>query len=155
MQSIQWQCTHFHHLSPKELYEILKLRQKVFVVEQNCAYLDADDKDYIAWHLLAWQENTLLAYARLLPEGASFENCLSIGRVATAHEVRGQGMGRLLMEQAIRTLYELYGYKAIQIAAQSYLLRFYESFGFVSTGHEYLEDDIPHTDMLLKAPIQG
>jgi ElaA protein len=131
----------------------MKLRQKIFVVEQNCAYLDCDDKDYLAWHLLAWQDYLLVAYARLLPEGASFENCLSIGRVVSAQELRGKGVGRQLMRQAIHTIYELYGYKDIKIAAQSYLLRFYESFGFVSTGHEYLEDNIPHTDMLLKAPL--
>ena len=143
-------CSSFQDLSVFDLYDILRLRQAVFVVEQNCPYLDCDDKDQASHHLCIRNEaGQLLAYTRLLPEGLSFPGYVSIGRVLSAPEARGRGIGQLLMTSSIAQCSALFGPKPIKIGAQTYLLRFYESFGFRSTGEEYLEDGIPHTKMLM------
>lgn len=148
---IEFRLKYFKDLTPEELYEVLALRQKVFIVEQNCPYLDADGRDYHSLHLMGFSESgQLSAYTRLLPRGIAYEDYASIGRVVTAPEARGTGAGKQLMEESIRRLRELFGHCAIKIGAQSYLLRFYESFGFRSTGKEYLEDGIPHTEMVMK-----
>jgi ElaA protein len=131
------------------LYAILKLRQEVFIVEQNCPYLDCDGKDLESYHLLCYDtEQNLVAHSRLLPEGISYKGFVSIGRVVSAESVRGKGYGKLLMEESLRQIKLLFGELPIKIGAQSYLLNFYSSFGFVSTGEEYLEDGIPHTNMV-------
>jgi ElaA protein len=93
---------------------------------------------------------SLVAYTRLLPKSVSYEDYASIGRVVNSPKVRGRGVGKILMEESIRQMMRLFPQDAVKIGAQSYLLRFYESLGFVSTGEEYLEDDIPHTSMILK-----
>lgn len=127
----------------------MTLRQEVFVVEQNCPYLDADGKDQKSWHLLGWDEQgRLAAYARILPPGVSYPKYPSIGRVVTAPHSRGKGYGRELMQEASEALYRLFGRCPIKLSAQTYLLQFYESLGFRSTGEAYLEDDIPHTAMV-------
>lgn len=125
-------------------------RQQVFCLEQNCAYLDADGYDESAWHLAAWSpaHQAPLAYARILPPGAKYPEP-SIGRVVTTAPVRGTGMGRELVARAIalsRTLHRGHG---IRISAQSRLERFYETFGFVIASDRYMEDGIPHTEMVL------
>ncbi len=148
---LHFTCVPFSQLSVFELYDILALRQEVFVVEQNCPYLDCDGKDQASWHLSGRDETgKLVAYTRLLPKGVSYEAYCSIGRVVSAPSARGTGAGRILMQKSIDMARQLFDNEAIKIGAQTYLLRFYESFGFVSTGEEYLEDGIPHTKMVLK-----
>ena len=145
-----YKCLPYFALSLDELYETMVLRQSVFVVEQNCPYLDADGRDQRSYHLMGYSEDgNLLAYARLLPPGVSYPDYPSIGRVLNALEMRGKGVGRELMQEAISRCIDLFGNIAIKISAQCYLTSFYESFGFVAEGEEYLEDDIPHIAMIL------
>ncbi len=143
-------CLPFEQLSLTDLYALLALRQEVFIVEQNCPYLDCDGKDQASWHLLG-HENTgqLVCYTRLLPTGVAYPDYPSIGRVVTAPSARSTGAGKLLMTRSIELCRELFGPQVIKIGAQTYLLKFYEGFGFLSTGEEFLEDGIPHTRMVL------
>jgi len=148
---IYYTCLPFEALSGSELYEMLALRQEVFVVEQNCPYLDCDGKDLVSWHLLGRDAGgKLLVYTRLLPMGVSYPAYLSIGRVVSSPSVRGMGAGRDLMRKSIEMTRHLFGNHPIKIGAQTYLLAFYTSLGFQSTGEEYLEDGIPHTKMVLR-----
>jgi len=127
------------------------LRQEVFVVEQNCPYLDADGKDFSSWHLMGHDDDgNLMAYARLLPQGASYENYTSIGRVLTASTHRHKGLGLALMKAALDNMERLFPGEKIKVSAQTYLQKFYENFGFVISGPEYLEDGIPHYPMVKK-----
>lgn len=143
-------CLPFHELSPHTLYEILALRQEVFVVEQHCPYQDCDGKDLQSWHLMGRDETgKLICYTRLLPEGLAYPGFTSIGRVVSAPSARGTGAGKVLMEKSIEMCRKLFGDQPIKIGAQSYLLKFYEGFGFQSTGEDYLEDGIPHTKMVM------
>jgi ElaA protein len=146
-----WTTKPFSALNPEELYALIRLRSQVFVVEQNCVFQDLDGKDQGCYHLMGWVAGTplLAAYARIVPPGLSYPEP-SIGRVVTAPEVRGQGAGKALMEQAIGQVYALFGVQAIKIGAQQYLERFYGSLGFVQTSEMYLEDDIPHIEMVKK-----
>jgi ElaA protein len=150
---LRFSCLPFDALTLRELYEVMVLRQEVFIVEQNCPYLDADGKDLYSWHLLARDaSNQLVAYTRLLPLGVSYPEYVSIGRVVSAPAARRTGAGREVMQRSIEMCRHLFGSESIKIGAQTYLLRFYESFGFRSTGEEYLEDGIPHTKMVLGHP---
>jgi ElaA protein len=139
----------FGDLTHENVYKILQIRAEVFVVEQHCNFLDADgDKDYKAHHL--WYENTngqILAYTRLLPAGVAYAEA-SIGRVLVHSTQRNTGLGIVLMNQSIESLYQLYGVQPIRIGAQLYLQKFYEKFGFVKTSDIYHEDEIPHIKML-------
>lgn len=148
--SITWQCTAFQNLSPDDLYSAMALRQKVFVVEQNCPYLDADGVDQKAHHVFGWREGEgwrrLVAYARIFPPRVKYAEA-SIGRVATHPDVRGTGLGNLLMIEGIRLIEEKHWGSEIRIAAQMYLERFYERFEFRRVTDPYLEDDIWHVDM--------
>ncbi len=144
---IEWRCVPFDKLTPTELYNIMKLRSRIFVVEQNCVFLDADDKDQYSYHLSGWNGNILIAYARLLPPASAF-NQMSIGRVVSAPEYRNTGIGRKLMQRAIEMCCQLFGKGQIKIGAQLYLKRFYGSFGFIQTGEIYLEDGIEHINMI-------
>lgn len=144
-------CLFFDALSPHSLYEILMLRQEVFVVEQNCPYQDCDGKDPQSWHLMGRNAaGKLICYTRLLPKDAAYDGYVSIGRVVTSPSARGAGLGKVLMGESIKMCRQLFGNHAIKIGAQTYLLKFYESLGFISTGEEYLEDGIPHTKMILE-----
>ena len=147
--AINWILRSFAALSTAELYAILQLRNAVFVVEQDCPYQDADGKDQASWHLMGLDGDTLAAYARLLPPGISYEEP-SIGRVVTAPAARGAGAGRELMEQSIQHCFTLFGDRSIRIGAQQYLEKFYTSLGFTSIGEPYLDDGIPHIEMLLQ-----
>ena len=138
----------FVSLTPAELYDIMQLRNEVFVVEQNCVYQDADNKDRHCHHLMIRDGEKLAAYARLLPKGLAYEQ-MSIGRVISSPAYRGTGAGKLLIAEAIKDCRELFGDGEIQIGAQLYLKRFYESFGFVKVSEVYLEDDIEHILMRL------
>lgn len=149
---VNWICKSFNDLTLQELYAILQLRNEVFVVEQNCAYLDVDNKDAAAFHFMGWDDKKLIAYTRLLPPGLSFKNA-AIGRVVTSPAARGTGIGRELMQRSIEQLYMLFGVVPIEIGAQLYLKKFYESLGFIQSGEMYLEDGIEHIEMILETPI--
>jgi ElaA protein len=136
----------FDALSPRALYELLALRQRVFVVEQRCAYLDADGLDTSARHLLGWETDRLVAYARILPEATRFPE-RSIGRVVVAPEARARGLARALMQLAIASIRATDGEVPIALAAQAHLAPFYASLGFLPQGPPYDEDGIPHLDM--------
>lgn len=141
-------CT-FQELQLEELYAFMALRQEVFVVEQDCPYLDADGKDQLGWHVMLFDEKGQLgAYNRLLPPGVSYEKYSSIGRVVSSEHVRGKGYGKAVMERSIQVIKELFPEAAIKISAQTYLLKFYNDLGFQEVGKEYLEDDIPHIGMI-------
>lgn len=139
----------FHELSNSELYEMLQLRAAVFVVEQHCPYQDMDDKDKNCFHLLGYHKGKLVAYARLIPEGVSYENYCSIGRVAVALSMRNKQCGKLLMSHAIDFCKDKFNFY-IKISAQAYLERFYQDLGFITVSSPYLEDDIPHIAMVRK-----
>ncbi|AFL83626.1 putative acyltransferase [Belliella baltica DSM 15883] len=140
----------FHELSINELYDLLRLRSEVFVVEQNCVFLDLDDKDQKCFHLLLYQENGLVAYTRIVPAGLSYEE-VAIGRVVSSPAFRGKGLGRKVMELTLDACYQLFGSCDIRLGAQTYALGFYESLGFKSDGEIYDEDGIEHIEMVRKA----
>lgn len=140
----------FAELSVVELYDILSLRQEVFIVEQNCPYLDTDDKDQEALHL--WKKNAEgrpVVYARLLPEGISYKGYTSLGRVVSSPGARRTNLGKEIMGVALAVMKREWPQWPAKISAQSYLLHFYSAFGFEAIGEPYLEDDIPHQAMIL------
>jgi ElaA protein len=145
---LRWHERAFAELSPAELYAIVVLRERVFVVEQTCAYLDADGADPPSRHL--WAEAgraagapVIHAYLRLVPAGVKFAEA-SLGRIVTAPEARGTGLGRALIARGLAAL----GPGPVRISAQAHLERFYGEFGFRRAGERYLEDGIPHIEML-------
>lgn len=144
---LSWQLKHFKELSPTELYAIMRVRQEVFIVEQNCPYLDADGKDVYCQHLIGMADGEIAAYARIVPPQVSYAEP-SIGRVITTAKYRSGGYGRLLMQKAITETINAFGAVDIRIGAQLYLKKFYEGFGFVQQGEVYDEDGIDHIIML-------
>lgn len=144
---IHWLLKDYSALTTSELYAAMQLRQEIFVVEQNCPYLDADGKDVNAHHLFGYDGNILVAYCRIVKPGISY-NEVSIGRVMVKSSFRKFGYGHLLMQRALEDIISIYGAVPVRIGAQSYLLRFYTAHGFVQVGEEYLEDGIPHRIML-------
>lgn len=142
---IKWILKRFNELSGVEVYQILQLRSEVFVVEQNCVYQDIDDKDSRALHLLGYERDQLIAYARLFKRGDYFEE-MSIGRVVVRADRRRFGFGHELMKQAIKDIQQ-FDVGEIVISAQLYLQKFYEQHGFIAEGESYPEDDIPHIRM--------
>jgi ElaA protein len=145
-----WKTLAFNDLSLQELYDIMVLRQSVFVVEQNCPYLDADGSDQKAFHVLGYDnDGDLVAYSRLLTVGITYTDSISIGRVISSEKVRGEGIGKILMKFSIDEIYRIFGKKKLTISAQCYLIKFYENFGFQIVGESYLEDDIPHIKMVM------
>ncbi|WP_028866215.1 GNAT family N-acetyltransferase [Psychromonas aquimarina] len=147
---ISWQLLPFNKLSTSQLYELIKLRIDVFVVEQTCPYPELDGKDTLdgVQHLLGFNNGELIACARLLPAGISYDN-VSIGRVATKQTARANGLGHQLLSQALQQCELLWPGQSIDIGAQQYLTRFYQSHGFKAVSEMYLEDNIPHIDMRL------
>lgn len=145
--SLQWKIKPFDGLSVNELYDLLQLRNKIFVVEQNCVYLDLDGKDKVALHLFAEFEGKIVAHARLFKAGISFDNA-SIGRVVVDADYRDRKWGHDLMREAIAGIASNFNETKITIGAQLYLKKFYESHGFVQSSEMYLEDDIPHIEMI-------
>ena len=141
-----WKIKSFEDLSTKELYEILKIRQEVFVVEQTCYYLDADGYDEKAVHIWAEKEGQILAYCRAFKPGIKYPDS-SIGRVLTHPSFRNLRLGKILMKIALNTIEARFQDKNIRISAQDYLIKFYSEFGFTATENKYLQDDIPHTEM--------
>ncbi len=147
MDSIVWKCKPFTALSNHELYAIMRLRNEVFVVEQNCVFQDADNKDQESFHLMGYIQDDLAAYARLVPAGVSY-NHISIGRIITSPLFRNIGVGKALMHQSIEHCNQLFSIQTIKIGAQLYLKKFYESFGFKQVDDPYDEDGILHIHML-------
>jgi len=143
---IKFKIKRFNELSLAELYDLLKLRSEVFVVEQNCVYLDVDGKDEKALHLLGIFGEELVAYVRIFKPGDYFEEA-SIGRVLIKQIYRDRKWGYDLMHEAIRVTKAELNQTNITISAQCYLQKFYENVGFVQTSEMYLEDDIPHIEM--------
>ncbi|WP_228853092.1 GNAT family N-acetyltransferase [Aegicerativicinus sediminis] len=137
----------FEELNIHELYEILRLRSEIFVVEQNCVYQDLDRKDQIAYHVLGYYKNKLAAYTRIFDKGQYLDHA-SIGRVVVDQAARSLGLGKKIMVASIDAVKKLYNEDIIIISAQSYLNKFYSDLGFVKIGDEYLEDGIPHTKMI-------
>ena len=144
---LQFKIKRFNELSTSELYKLLHLRSEVFVVEQNCVYQDIDGKDEKALHLLGTVEGKIVAYSRLFKANDYFENA-SIGRVAISEDFRAKKWGHNLMQEAISGIETAFGKQAITISAQLYLKKFYETNGFQQVSEMYLEDDIPHIEML-------
>lgn len=143
-------CKPFASLTAAELYDILNLRNEIFVVEQQCLYLDTDGKDQRAQHLMLYAAGRLAAYARILPAGLSYTEP-SIGRIVSSSAVRGKGYGKQLVRLAIANCIRINGKTAVRISAQAYLVKFYAAFGFAVCGEVYLEDGIPHIEMLRPA----
>lgn len=142
-----WSIKFFNELEPAELYKIIRLRIEVFIIEQNCIFQDLDEKDTKCYHLMAWDQDKLAAYTRLVPPGISYETA-SIGRVVTDSHYRKSGLGRDLMKRSISAVFDIWGEQDITIGAQKYLTTFYTSLGFVQVGDIYLEDDIEHIKMI-------
>lgn len=149
-----WQSKVFTELSLNQLYDVLKLRIDVFVVEQTCYYPDLDseknllDRHPQTLHLLGYQAEQLVAYLRILPKGQSYTNNISIGRVVIANQARGDGLGHKLMSEALSLCQLYYPHEEIKISAQQHLKSYYQSHGFAQISAMYLEDDIPHIAML-------
>lgn len=144
----EWKILSFKDLSTFELYELLKVRQQVFVVEQNCVYLDNDgENDYLSYHVLALENDSIAAYARIIPPKINNNN-VSIGRVLTASNFRGKGYGKRIIATCLEYIDECFLDCNVQISAQLYLLKFYETFGFKKVSDVYLEDGIKHIKMI-------
>lgn len=142
---MMWQLKSFEQLSTQDLYRIYLARVEVFVVEQNCAYPEVDDKDLFALHLFASDADKLIAYCRIF----LLEDGVHIGRVLVSREARGTGLARQLMQQALEICQQQYANQPVCIQAQAYLQQFYQSLGFKPISEIYLEDGIPHLDMRL------
>jgi ElaA protein len=149
MMVVSWQIKHYSELSVNEFHDIIALRIAVFVVEQNCPYQELDGKDKKAYHLIGRNgKGDIIATLRILPAGVSY-NEASIGRVVTSEAARGQGSGHQLMKEAHRFVQEEFGDSTpVRLSAQTHLTSYYEKHGYRDTGKHYLEDGIPHTEML-------
>jgi len=147
---INFRWARMEDLDGAQFHQIIAAREAVFIVEQNCPYQDADDLDALSWHLIASAGAELAAYLRIVDPGYKYPEP-SIGRVITPKSFRGRGLGQQLMAEAIAGAQRYYPGQAIRISGQSYLLDFYGSLGFKTVGEEYLEDDIPHFEMLRQA----
>lgn len=139
----------FGELQVEELYKLLQLRSDIFVVEQDCIFLDPDDRDQEALHVLGWEGTELVGYARIFGPGDYFEQA-SIGRVAVKKTFRGRGLGIQVMQASINAVKERFGREEITLSAQKYLETFYRDLGFKREGEDYLEDGIPHVRMVLE-----
>jgi ElaA protein len=144
---LQWQFSSYGALSLQQLYALLQLRTEVFVVEQNCVFQDMDGADDKAMHLLGTQDDKLAAYARCFNAGVKFKEA-SIGRVITHSSLRGTGAGHALMQQALGSMKIVWGVQPIRIGAQARLEKFYQQHGFTAASVPYIEDGIPHIEML-------
>ncbi|MFT3918158.1 GNAT family N-acetyltransferase [Cloacibacterium sp.] len=149
MNNVTWKIKNFEDLSIKELYKILKVRQEVFIVEQTCYYLDADGYDDKALHIWAETNGEIAAYCRIFSQGIKYPET-SIGRVLTNTKYRNLKLGKTLINIALQAIGTHFKTSECRISAQDYLLEFYKSFSFEDTGKKYLEDDMPHTEMVRK-----
>ncbi|MFS0675014.1 GNAT family N-acetyltransferase [Ornithinibacillus sp. 179-J 7C1 HS] len=147
---MEWHLKSFQELTNNELYEILKARTDIFVVEQDCPYPELDNCDQESLHYFLTVDGELAAYIRLLPKGLKYEDYVAIGRVMVVKKYRSYGYARQIMEKGIHYIHEEWKENKIKIQAQVYLRNFYGSFGFEQISNEYLEDGIPHIDMVLE-----
>ncbi len=145
---MNWEITAFNHFTTHALYAALRLRQEVFVLEQNCVYLDLDGLDQSSEHLLGWEGGELLAYLRCLPPRLSYPQS-SIGRIVVSPAARGHDLGRELVKKGIAHNLKTWPTTDIRIGAQAYLETFYTQLGFVTDGEPYIEDGIEHIHMNL------
>lgn len=139
----------FNELTVEELYKILRVRNEVFVVEQTCIYQDCDNKDYNSYHLYLEEDNEIVGYLRIVNKGISYDE-ISIGRVLVKESHRNRGISRKIMLEAIKFIEEELNSTEIRLSGQVYIKGFYESLGFKQVSEEYLEDDIPHVEMLYR-----
>ena len=147
--SITWQCLPFAELSLTQLYHAMHLRQAVFVVEQDCPYQDLDGKDKKCYQLICRNgKGDIVATARILPPGLAYSDAAAVGRVVIDDEIRGHGIGHELMDRCIKFCSVEFGNSQIRISAQKHLEQYYGKHDFLTTGNEYLEDGIPHVEML-------
>lgn len=149
---MEWIIKKFDELKAKDIYNILAIRNEVFIVEQDCVYMDCDYKDFNSYHLFLEQNGEIVAYLRVLEKGVSFDQ-ISIGRVAVKKDFRGKGLSREMMLKAINFIENDLKETSIKIQAQSYLINFYTSLGFKPISDEYLEDNIPHIDMIYNKEV--
>ncbi len=140
----------FEELTTTELYQIMRLRNAVFVVEQNCIYQDVDNKDQKAIHIIGIKHEEVIAYARILKPGDYFDHT-GIGRVVVSQPERKHGYGRLLMKATLKEIAKRFGKAPVELSGQAHLTAFYSDLGFVTSGEEYLEDGIPHIRMIRTA----
>ncbi|GBG95334.1 GNAT family acetyltransferase [Ligilactobacillus salitolerans] len=147
MENIQLIVKSTNQLTPQELLQIMEERVKVFVVEQNCPYQEVDQKDQTALHVFLKNKDEFIAYSRVVWHDDQVH--ISFGRVLVAQKFRGQGFGRQIVSTALDQIKHFYPHQDVQIQAQTHLKKFYSSFGFQAISPSYLEDGIPHTDMLL------
>lgn len=131
------------------MYRILQLRQEVFIIEQNCPYLDADGIDDQCHHVLGKIDNEIVAYSRIVPKDISYEGYIAIGRVATSKSLRSKSLGKEIFKYTLDLCSEMFPTEKIKLSSQVYIKKFYEAFGFQEYGEVYLEDDIPHIPMIL------
>ena len=149
-ESVRWEWSQFSELSIETLYDLLALRQSVFIVEQNSAFVDADGLDRVAWHLIGRTDGDVVcAYARVIVPGVLGQMPV-LGRVLTRSSMRGHGVGRLLVQTALSHTQSLWPELEIHAAVQSYLQSFYVQMGFIAIGQEYEIDGIPHLDMTIR-----
>jgi ElaA protein len=146
-KGIDWKFAPFDALTLAELYAVLQLRSEVFVVEQACVFQDMDGADAAAMHLLGTSGGVLVAYARCFAAGVKFKEA-SIGRIITRSTLRGRGAGHVLVRRSIDCITQQWGPQPIRIGAQARLEKFYQQHGFETTGEAYVEDGIPHIEML-------
>lgn len=144
---LNWLVKPLEDIPPLELYSLLKLRADVFIIEQDCIYQDMDDKDLHALHVIGAKENEVIAYTRIFDKGEYF-NIASLGRVVVKESQRKFKYGHELIRESIKAIETNYGVQPIKISAQQYLIKFYETHGFKVVGDGYLEDGIPHVEML-------
>ena len=153
MSKIDWKVKRFEELKLKELYDLIALRVEVFVVEQNCPYQDLDGKDEVAFHVIGTDENNkVVATARILPKGIAYDE-IAIGRVVTAESIRKYKKGNELMQTCMDFVSHGFPNEDVRLSAQSHLVNYYAKHGFVKTGKEYLEDGIPHSEMLFESNL--
>ncbi len=148
--SLEWQWCTLRELPAERWYAVAAARQAVFIVEQTCAYADLDGLDMSAEHLIAWSASDVAGYLRLLGPGTRFAEP-SLGRILTTQAFRGTGLGREIVLKGLQRARERYKGQALRISAQAYLVKFYNSFGFVVDSEPYLEDGIPHVEMVIRS----
>lgn len=147
---MKYEFKHFNQLTTQELYDLLRLRAEIFVVEQTCIYNDLDGLDKDAVHMIIKKDDEIVGCSRLLQPGMRFPD-FSIGRVVVKKNMRGTGLGKKIMEEAKKYMIEKWNAQNINVSAQKYLQKFYEDLGFSVATKEYLEDRIPHVGMVLKS----
>ena len=148
MKSINWTIKHFDELTTLELYNFVTLREEIFIVEQQCIFLDADGLDTMSHHLLAYEDSNLIAYLRIVPPNSAY-NEVSLGRIVVKQSHRSLGIGKELVKKGIEAIIDIYGHCTIRIAAQTYLDKFYTMLGFTSIEEPFILDGIPHQYMII------